>query len=252
MSTRRREPAASDQGTLLDSAESRLGVRFSNRSLLLVALTHPSHAFETGGQDFERLEFLGDSVLGIIVTEHIYRTFPELPEGPMAKLRAAMVSGASLADVAGELGVSESVRVGHGAEAGGARKLASVLADVFEAVVGAIYLDAGLEAARAFVHRVFGGRLDPETMADAWHDPKSELQERTMAAGGLTPTYVVTSESGPPHERAFTAEVRLGGRTVGSGAGPSKKDAEKAAAEEALAGLEPPRAPRRGRHSPGD
>jgi ribonuclease-3 len=246
VSAKRQDAPPPNTGALLATAEERLGVGFSDRSLLLTALTHPSYAFESGdGAQYERLEFLGDSVLGTVVTEHIYRTFPELPEGPMAKLRAALVAGASLAEVAAELGLSDCVLVGRGAEVGGARKLASVLADVFEAVVGAIYLDAGLEATRSFVHRVFGARLEPETMADAWHDPKSELQERAMASSGLTPTYAIVTQEGPPHRRLFTAEARLGDRVLGSGSGPSKKDAEQAAAAQALAELDRPARPRR-------
>ena len=152
----------------------------------------------------------------------------------MAKLRAALVSGRALASIARELGLGEALLVGHGAEAGGARKLTSVLADAFEASIGALYLDAGVDAVRTFVMRVFASRLEPEALAGVVLDPKSELQELTMADAGLTPVYRIVTEAGPPHERVFTAEVLVGDRLLGQGSGVTKKDAEKAAAAQAL------------------
>jgi ribonuclease-3 len=241
-------PSEADAAERVALAQERLGVTFTDPGLLRKALTHSSYSFEAGthGQ-YERLEFLGDSVLGLAMAEHLYRTFPDAPEGNLAKLRAALVSGSSLAHVAGELRLGDCVLMGHGADVTGARRLASVLADVFEAVVGAVFLDGGWETARAFVPRVFGERITPEALADAVHDPKSELQERTMADSGLTPEYVIVAAEGPPHERVFTAEVLLDGKVLGRGGGHSKKDAEKAAAEEALRVLDAPRRPRRHR-----
>lgn len=227
-----------DPGERIDLAEGLLGHRFADRDLLQRALTHPSYSFEAGTKEqYERLEFLGDSVLGFVMTDHIYRRFPDFDEGGMAKLRAALVSGRTLAGLARELGLGEALLVGHGAEAGGARKLTSVLADAFEATLGALYLDAGLDAAHAYVMRVFADRLAPEALATAVLDPKSELQERTMADAGLTPVYRIVAEAGPPHERIFTAEVLVGDRLLGQGAGATKKDAEKAAATQALRAL---------------
>jgi ribonuclease-3 len=147
------------------------------------------------------------------------------------------VSGRALAGIARELGLGDALLIGHGAELGGARKLTSVLADAFEATLGALYLDAGLVAAGAYVMRVFDERLKPEALATAVLDPKSELQERTMAEAGDTPVYRIVAEDGPPHERTFTAEVLLGERLLGEGSGLTKKDAEKAAATEALKAL---------------
>ena len=219
-------------------AERILGVKFHDRDLLRRALTHPSYSFEAGTKEqYERLEFLGDAVLGFVVTDHLYRSFPEFDEGRMAKVRASLVAGRALADVATDLGLGEALLVGHGAEAGGARRLASVLADAFEATLGALYLDAGLEAARSYVMRVLAKRLEPQALAVAGVDPKSELQERTMAEAGLTPVYRIVAEEGPPHERTFTAEVLVGDRLLGQGSGATKKDAEKAAATQALQAL---------------
>ncbi len=219
-------------------AERILGVRFRDHDLLRRALTHPSYSFEAGTKEqYERLEFLGDSVLGFVVTDHLYRRFPDFDEGRMAKLRASLVSGRALAAVAGDLGLGDALLIGHGAEAGGARTLRSVLADAFEATLGALYLDAGVEAARAYVMRVLAERLEPEALAAAGLDPKSELQERTMAEAGLTPVYRIVAEAGPPHERVFTAEVLVGDRLLGQGSGATKKDAEKAAAAQALDAL---------------
>jgi ribonuclease III len=222
----------------IDRAEAILGVSFADRDLLQRALTHPSYSFESGSKEqYERLEFLGDSVLGFVMTEHIYRTFPDFDEGRMAKLRAALVSGRVLAAIARELGLGDALLIGHGAEAGGARKLTSVLADAFEATLGALYLDAGIEAARTYLMRVFADRLRPEALATAVLDPKSQLQELTMAESGLTPVYRIVAEAGPPHDRTFTAEVLVGDRLLGQGSGATKKDAEKAAATQALKAL---------------
>jgi ribonuclease III len=222
----------------IDRAEEILGVHFRDRDLLRRALTHPSYSFEAGTKEqYERLEFLGDSVLGFVMTDHIYRTFADFDEGRMAKLRAALVSGRALASVARELALGDALLVGHGAEAGGARRLTSVLADAFEATIGALYLEAGVEAVRTFVMRVFADRLRPEALALAVLDPKSELQERTMAESGLTPVYRIVAEAGPPHERIFTAEVLVGDRLLGQGSGATKKDAEKEAATVALKAL---------------
>jgi ribonuclease-3 len=222
----------------LERAEAIIGVRFADRSILQRALTHPSYSFESGTKEqYERLEFLGDSVLGLIMTDHIYRTFPDFPEGRMAKARASLVSGVTLAEIARHLGLGDALLIGHGAEAGGARRLVSVLADAFEALVGAVYLDRGLDAASAFVMAVFADRLAADAIGATSLDAKSELQELTMAAANEIPEYHIVEEAGPPHERTFTAEVRVAGELLGRGSGPTKKDAEKAAAAEALRAL---------------
>lgn len=208
---------------------------FGDRSLLRRALTHPSYSFEAGSKEqYERLEFLGDSVLGLVVTDHLYRTFPDFTEGRMAKLRSTLVSGRMLAKLAGELGLPDALFIGQSAEQTGGRRRASVLADCFEATVGALYLDAGLDAARRFLLDVYRPSVLPEALDGAWQDHKSTLQEHTLGANNTTPVYRIVNEEGPPHDRMFTSEVLVNGRVVGVGSGPSKKDAEKAAAEAAL------------------
>jgi ribonuclease-3 len=231
-------PDPAEVASRLARAEAILGVTFEDRALLERALTHPSYSFEAGTKEqYERLEFLGDSVLGFIMTDHIYRALPDFPEGRMAKLRGSLVSGATLAGIARDLGLGDALLVGHGAEAGGARRLASVLADAFEALLGAVYLDRGLDAARRFVLAVFAERLAPDALDAVVLDAKSELQELTMAVSSEIPDYRIVAEEGPPHDRTFTAEVLVGGLVLGQGGGPTKKDAEKAAATEALATL---------------
>jgi ribonuclease III len=239
VSAERERPDQADAEARMRRAEAVLGVTFSDRDLLRTALTHPSYSFEAGSREqYERLEFLGDAVLGFIVTDHLYRTFPDAPEGRMAKLRSAIVSGRQLASIASELGLGEAVLVGHGAEVTGARRLTSLLADAFEALIGAVYLDRGLDVVREFVMGVLVPRVLPEALSGAFADTKSELQERTMAHGGPTPVYRIVAEEGPPHERVFTAEVSLGDRVLGTGRGPSKREAEKTAAAEALITLD--------------
>lgn len=232
----RPRPESEDDRVAL--AEAVLGYRFRDNALLRTALTHPSYSFEAGTEDrYERLEFLGDSVLGFIVTEHLYTEFPDFPEGKLAKLRAAVVSGNALASVSEEMGLSDAVFVGHGAEATGARESASVLADVFEAVAGAMMLDRGLEGTRAFVLGALLPRVVPQALAGRWHDYKSSLQEYSLASSGTMPEYRHVAQEGPPHDRTFSVEVVVGGEVAGTGAGPSKKRAEKEAARDALKSL---------------
>jgi ribonuclease III len=225
--------------TRLAAAEQALGVAFRDRTLLRTALTHPSWAVEHDTRaEYERLEFLGDSVLGFVVAEHLYRTMPEEPEGVLARLRAEVVAGAALAEAAAAAELDGLVLLGKGAAAEGGRKLASVRADVLEALIGAVYLDRGLSAARGVVERLVLPMALSRALAGTTRDPKGLLQEHTMAvAGGELPVYVVVSEEGPAHERRFEVEVLVGGEVIGRGSGPSKKIAEKAAAAQAVNGL---------------
>ncbi|GAB4286249.1 MAG: hypothetical protein Kow0067_09880 [Coriobacteriia bacterium] len=217
--------------------EERFGVAFADPSLARMALTHPSFAAERpDAAGYERLEFLGDSVLGFIVADHLYRSHPDEPEGVLTRLKIAAVAGETLAEVADELGIGDLVWLGRGAARGEGRSRRSLLENVFEAIIGAIYLDQGLDVARHVVIDVLGARLlDP---SGAPQDPKSALQELTQASDGVLPAYRTTAVEGPPHDRRFTVEVTVDGRVVGLGTGRSKKDAEKAAASAALARLE--------------
>ena len=214
-----------------------LGLRFRDPVLLQLALTHRSHAFEAGGLPTnERLEFLGDSVLGLVVTDAIFRMLPEAPEGRLAKIRAAAVNTSSLAQVARGLGVGQEVLLGRGEEMSGGRDKDSILADTLEAIIGAAYLDGGIDVAAALVGRLFRDLLRDIVERRESLDAKTSLQELTAAALGSVPVYTVT-EQGPDHNKAFTARVAVDGEELGLGQGRSKKEAEQAAARSAYSVL---------------
>jgi ribonuclease III len=220
----------------LDQLERALGVHLSDRGLLEQALIHRSYAFEAGGLPTnERLEFLGDAVLGLVVTGLIFESYPDAPEGRLAKMRAAAVNAQSLARLARSLGVGEHVRLGRGEEQSGGRHKDSILADTTEALLGAVYLDGGIEAAAEVVTRLFSGLLDEIAARRESLDAKTSLQE-LCAAHGTLPVYTLTEE-GPDHEKRFTATVAVDGEVRGQGQGRSKKEAEQAAAAGALAVL---------------
>jgi ribonuclease III len=201
--------------------------------LLERALMHRSYAYENGGLPTnERLEFLGDSVLGLIVTDTLFRSYPELPEGQLAKLRAAVVNMRALASVARSLDLGAYVRLGKGEEGTGGRDKSSILADTLEAVIGAVYLDQGLGVADGLVHQLFDPVIARSARLGAGLDWKTSLQELTAAEMLGVPEYHV-EESGPDHQKFFRAFVRIGAQTYGRGEGRSKKEAEQQAAEAA-------------------
>jgi ribonuclease-3 len=217
--------------------ERALGVRFKDSRLREAALTHRSYAFERDRDETnERLEFLGDAVLGLVVTDLAYRRFPDLPEGELAKLRAATVNMITLADVARDLGLGEEILLGKGEELSGGRDKTSILADAMEAVLGAVYLDRGLEAARRLIERVFWPRMEAYARGEGDRDYKTGLQELAAQDLGSVPQYRVTEE-GPDHAKRFSATVFLGGQAYGAGSGRSKKEAEQRAAREAYSRL---------------
>ncbi len=200
--------------------------------LLERALTHRSYAYEHGGLPTnERLEFLGDSVLGLVVTDALFRRRPEMPEGQLAKLRAAVVNARALAGVGRALGVGPHLRLGRGELATGGQDKDSILADTVEALIGAVYIDHGLAVASALVHRLFDPLIAEATELGAGLDWKTSLQELSATRGLGVPEYVVT-ESGPDHAKTFRAQVRLGGADHGEGTGSSKKQAEQQAAQQ--------------------
>ncbi|WP_172832401.1 ribonuclease III [Nakamurella panacisegetis] len=206
--------------------------------LTVLALTHRSFAYEHGGLPTnERLEFLGDSVLGIVVTDALYRNHPDLPEGRLAKLRASIVNMHALAGVGRRMGLGDLLRLGRGEELTGGRDKASIVADAVEAVLGAVYLQHGLETARTVVHRLFADLMADAPRLGAGLDWKTSLQELSAARGLGVPEYRVTEE-GPDHAKSFEATVLLTGTPYGHGAGRTKKEAEQQAASAAFTALE--------------
>ena len=201
--------------------------------LLVHALTHRSWCAEhPGDESNERLEFLGDAVLGVVVTDHLFSAFPDLPEGQLAKARAAVVSSTTLAEVGRELGVGLDLRLGKGEDASGGREKASILADAVEAVLGAMYLDGGVEPVRRLVLEQLSERIDQAAERPGDKDYKTRLQE-VAAHDGFTPPVYALTESGPDHHKRFHATVAVGGERLGAGTGTSKKEAEQKAARAA-------------------
>jgi ribonuclease-3 len=229
-----REPAVS-QPADQDDLAGVLGVRV-DADLLRRALTHRSYAYEHGGLPHnERLEFLGDAVLGIVVTDTLYRQHPDLTEGKLAKLRASVVNMRALADIArgiGPDGLGAFLRLGRGEESTGGRDKSSILADTVEAVLGAIYLEHGIEGAARVIHALFDTLIHDVANSGAGLDWKTSLQELTAERGLGVPEYVMSAE-GPDHEKTFTARASVAGQTFTACTGRSKKEAEQAAAETA-------------------
>jgi ribonuclease-3 len=211
----------------------RIGYRFDDDDLLDLALRHRSWCAEHGAvESNERLEFLGDAVLGVVVTDHLYRSSPRSSEGVLARRRSELVSANALAGVARSVGLGDVLLLGKGEEATGGRSKTSILADAMEGVIGAVYLDGGIEAARTVVLGLLDERIDGVVSGDVASDHKSRLQEVAAHRFGELPRYELTEE-GPEHEKVFRAVVRLGGERWGSGEGRTKKEAEQAAAREA-------------------
>lgn len=219
----------------MKALETNLRYSFKNKALLTNALTHSSYANEVrnGTTSNERLEFLGDSVLSIIVADYLYHKFNNMPEGELTKLRASLVCEKSLCAFSRELGIGEFLLLGKGEEKGGGRERDSILADAFEAVLAAMYLDGGMEIAKEHVLRFVLPELS-HTNDDVFKDYKTALQEIIQRNPEENVTYILTGESGPDHNKCFEVEVRLNSNVIGKGTGKSKKAAEQAAAKEAL------------------
>lgn len=210
-----------------------LGNPVLDPELLERALTHRSYAYENGGLPTnERLEFLGDAVLGVVVTEKLYLTHPDLSEGRLAKLRAAVVNARALAGVGRAIGLGQHIKLGRGEQSTGGRNKASILSDTVEAVLGAIHLSGGFEVSAGVVHRLFDPLIEAASAMGAGLDWKTSLQELSAEHGLGVPEYVI-EDDGPDHMKSFTAQVRVGEQLYGNGLGRSKKEAEQAAAETA-------------------
>lgn len=215
----------------------RLDVDFRDPEVLETALTHRSYAYEHDITDTnERLELLGDAVLNFVITEVIFKRLPDHAEGDLAKVRSSLVSAPTLAEVAAELGLGSAVRLGRGEELTGGREKASILADTLEAVIGAVYVDRGVRTSGRVIRRLFGTRIRRALGADVPMDPKTALQELVTRLHGVLPRYETAGE-GPDHEKRFHAEVFVCGTMYGVGEGRSKKEAEQAAAQVAVARL---------------
>ena len=218
----------------MEALEEKLGYRFANRALLENALTHSSYANENrakGVQSNERLEFLGDSVLGMVVADYLYRTHPDLPEGDLTRTRAALVCEESLAEVAQVLELGAYLKLGKGEEAGGGRTRPSITADAVEAVLAAVYLDGGIGSARKLIQRFI---LDKEEEKSASRDYKTALQELVQRESGQVLSYRLIGSEGPDHAKIFSVEVDLNWAPIGKGRGRSKKEAEQNAAKAAI------------------
>jgi ribonuclease-3 len=227
--------------TTLAEAEAALKLNFSNRTLLQRALTHRSYLNENPDyplEDNERLEFLGDAVLDFLTAEFLYHRFPEMAEGRLTNLRSALVRTEKLAQFATELELGQHLFLGRGEEESGGRERLALLCDAFEAVVGALYLDQGLPASRAFVVQLIEPALEKIIAADTDKDAKSRLQELAQSIYRLTPTYRTIGEQGPDHAKEFTVEALIGQKSYGRGTGLSKQTAAQVAAEQALRALE--------------
>jgi ribonuclease III len=225
--------------TDLAELESKLGYRFRDLALLEQALTHKSFAHESGDSPHnESMEFLGDAVLGFLVTDFIYRDFPVSSEGRKSKIKAYLVSAATLSTLALELEVPRYLRLGKGEEKTGGRKKKALSANAFEAVVAAIYLDSGIDEVRAFLDPLFRPLIgDVRDGRAAVEDPKTALQEFLQARNLESAHYIVTAETGPEHRKTFHVELRIGASRVSTATGTTKKNAEILAAQEALARL---------------
>lgn len=217
-------------------AEAHLGGRFENTDLLVTAFTHRSYVNEhrkSTTQHNERLEFLGDAVLELVVTEYLYANFSE-PEGILTNWRAALVRTESISAAASRLNFMPLMRLSRGEKQGGDRAKQQILANAFEAVAGAVYLEHGYEVAKTFITDNILSTLDGILKSGSWRDPKSRLQEVAQSVDGHTPAYKVLSEEGPDHDKIFTLGVYVSGKLLGEGNGPSKQFAQQRAAEKAL------------------
>lgn len=222
---------------MIRDLEQALGYHFRNITLLQNALTHSSYANERWRDSLasnERLEFLGDAVLGFVSADFLYRKHPDLPEGELTRIRAALVCEESLHEVAQSLRLGEFLLLGKGEESGGGRRRPSILADAVEAVLAAVYLDGGIDEARALIHRILLEKEQEQVVESRRRDCKTELQELVQRKPNQVLHYELVSESGPDHAKVFAVAVTLNGQVVGLGSGHSKKEAEQSAARAAL------------------
>lgn len=224
----------------LSELQKSLAYKFKNESILLEAVTHKSYHYENPSVALsfnERLEFLGDSVLGLVIAEYLYKLPGGFTESSMAKMKSFVVKASAIAESARDIGLGGYLRIGKGEEDTGGRGKASLLADSMEAVIGAVFIDGGYEAASGLVMRLFKERLEGALESGDYEDYKSALQEKTQMQYGMLPEYKIVSEAGMEHEKVFTVEVYINGQPSGKGKGRSKKEAQSQAAKNALRGF---------------
>ena len=225
---------------MIKDLEAAIGYSFQNITLVQNALTHSSYANERWHNSLmsnERLEFMGDSILGMVVAEYLYRNFPDRPEGELTRMRADMVCEQALSVVADRIDLGKHLLLGRGEEQSGGRKRASILADAVESVIAAVFLDGGMEAAKAFIHKFVLCDVPVTKLHNA--DYKTALQEKVQEKKNQTLSYTLVGESGPDHDKRFEVQVSLNGTVVGTGSGSSKKRAEQDAAKDAMERLFP-------------
>lgn len=223
---------------MLEQLEQAIGYTFKNKALLETALSHSSYANETlhdSLKSYERLEFLGDSILGCVVAQYLYLNFPDKPEGQLTRLRAELVCEANLAKIATKLSIGEHLKLGHGGEQDGGRYRTSIIADVVESIIAASFLDGGEDAARGIINRFVLSEVSFDSIHD--DDYKTALQELVQRKKNQTISYRLIGENGPDHQKTFCVEVLLNGETIGTGEGTSKKRAEQDAAHHGIAYL---------------
>lgn len=223
-------------GPYQEFAREKLGFEYENIDLLVTALTHRSYVNEhkkSVSEHNERLEFLGDAVLELVVTDYLFKTFVE-PEGILTSWRAALVRTESIGDAGDKLGYEPLVRMSRGEKNGSTRARMQILANAFEAVIGSIYLERGYDDASIFIHKHIISKLESILDQGSWRDPKSHLQEVSQRIDGATPVYKVIEETGPDHDKVFTLGAYVNGTLMGKGVGPSKQNAQQAAARDAL------------------
>ncbi len=243
---------ASSHDTLCVDFETKAGLAFNDRDLLRTAFTHRSYLNEAvprlrtkkgdtpspkeakHGAHNERLEFLGDAVLELVVTDHLFKKFPTASEGELTSYRAALVNAVILSDIAEKLGMNDCLLLSRGEAKDTGRARATILANTFEAVVGALYLDQGIEATSIFIERAVLSRLDDVLASGSWRDAKSAFQEYAQEKYGITPKYDTVRADGPDHDKHFVVSVSVGGSVIAEGEGKSKQDAEQVAARKAL------------------
>lgn len=237
MNSNSEREARPPNSTALEELQERLGVRFKDLSRLQRAVTHRSATIDDSLRSNERLEFLGDSVIGLIISENLFRLHPDHTEGELAKAKAYIVSEPVLAEAAVAMGLDAFLVLSAGEDASGGRRRRSILADAFEAVLAAVYLDCGLRSARRIVRAALRGAIEAVFADEHRRDYKSSLQERTQGENRMTPVYRIVAERGRDHDKIFTAEALLEDTVLGQGSGKSKKEAEQAAARNALGAM---------------